>query len=97
MRRARASDHLNMRGSPARTRTWGSDSRYSYRCFAASLIAVANAAVPPKTIVKTGFSLSTMRLQTRFTGRITSGLNRNELTKITDKENLNKLAIIEEA
>src|SRR5215472_12862235 len=61
-----------------------------HRCFAASLIAVANAAAPPKVTVKTGLSLSTMRLQTRFTGRIMSGFNRSEPKKIIVKTNLNK-------
>jgi hypothetical protein len=31
-----------------------------------------------------------MRLQTRFRGRITSGLSKNELTKTVDIVNLNK-------
>jgi hypothetical protein len=38
----------------------------NYRCFAASLIAVANAAAPPNISVKTGLSLSTIRAHTRM-------------------------------
>src|SRR6516225_3212000 len=53
------------------------------------MIAVTNAAAPPKITVKTGFSLSIIRLQTRFTGRIMSGLNRNEPTKVIDRKVLN--------
>jgi hypothetical protein len=61
--------------------------RRFHRCFAASPIAVANAAAPPKTSVKTGLSLSTIRRQTRFTGRITSGCNKKEPTNTIDMPN----------
>ena len=59
-----------------------------------ALRAVASAAVPPKVTVKTGLSLSIMRLQIRFTGRIISGLNRNEPTKTIASNNRNKLGKI---
>ena len=65
------------------------------RCFAASLMAVANAAAPPKITVKTGFSLSTIRAQTKDMGRIMRGLSRNEPTKINETTNLNKLGNID--
>jgi hypothetical protein len=54
------------------------------RCFAASLIADANAATPPKITVKTGFSISIIRLQIRFTGLIMRGPSTNDSTKIID-------------
>jgi hypothetical protein len=63
----------------------------AHRCFAASPIAVANVAAPPKISVKTGFSLSIIRAQTKDMGRITSGRNRNEPIKTIDNKNLNTL------
>ena len=62
----------------------------AHRCFAASLIADANAAAPPNVSVKTGFSLSTIRLQIRFTGRTTIGRKINEPTNNIAKRNLKK-------
>jgi hypothetical protein len=41
--------------------------------------------------VKTGFSLSRIRAQTRDMGRIMSGLIRNDPTKTIERANLNKL------
>ena len=46
---------------------------YRYRCFTASLIAVANAAAPPKITVKTGLSLSTILSQITKVGLIIMG------------------------
>lgn len=60
-----------------------------HKCFAASLIADANVAAPPKMTVNTGFSLSIILAQTRDTGRIISGRNKNEPTKIIDSITLN--------
>ena len=63
----------------------------AHRCFAASLIAVANAANPPKISVKTGLSLSTIRAQMSNSGFMISGRRRNEATKIMAIKNLRTL------
>jgi hypothetical protein len=51
-------------------------------------MADANTAAPPNISVKTGFSLSTIRAQTRDRGRITRGFKRNEPAKTSDSTNL---------
>jgi hypothetical protein len=71
-------DHQHARLPGANLGLWR---RASYRCFAASPIAVANAAAPPNTNVNTGLSLSTIRAHRRDTGRIKSGFSRKEPKK----------------